>query len=168
MISDKELFEKLKNETNICGGGTLIALVFCCGLEKPCPYRDEALKLLGISKETYKKVKEAHRIDADVCFGSLAYCCSLRKRCPARDKALKKLDMSYDDYIRYKLKILKDLIPPDKLNFALHTRIVRPLILLVADTQEKKLYKCLGLGNVHFNDIRLVRVISVEPLKDEK
>jgi len=169
MISDKELLERLKKETNICGGGTLISLVFCCGLEKPCPYRDEALKLLGISKETFRKVKEAHKLEHDtVCFKNLAYCCSLRKKCPIRDKALKDLGMSYDDYINYKLQILKDLIPPTKLNEALHIRIVRPLVMLIVDSQDKLMYKCLAIGNIKFGDIRLVRILDVKPLKEEE
>jgi len=33
------------------------SLAYCCGLEKKCPIRDEALRLLGLSEADYLKIK---------------------------------------------------------------------------------------------------------------
>ncbi len=33
-------------------------LGYCCGLEKPCPFRDAVLEALRISPETYRRMKE--------------------------------------------------------------------------------------------------------------
>jgi len=34
------------------------SLAYCCGLEKKCTIRDEALRLLGLSEEDYLKIKK--------------------------------------------------------------------------------------------------------------
>ena len=33
------------------------SLAYCCGTEKPCPYRDKVLKKLGISYEKFRRLK---------------------------------------------------------------------------------------------------------------
>jgi len=150
----EELLVALKNATNLCGGGPLISLVYCCGLEKPCPIRNYALKLLGITPEKFKEVKEKHRIDAEgTCFKNLAYCCSLQKECPFRDKVRKRLNMSDEDYLKYKLEILRDLIPREKLDYALKTRVMKPLIFIIVDPsgEEWTEWRGLGFGNPDIN-----------------
>jgi predicted metal-binding transcription factor (methanogenesis marker protein 9) len=34
------------------------SIAFCCGLEKKCPNRDEAMKKLGITKEQFNSLKD--------------------------------------------------------------------------------------------------------------
>jgi len=50
-FTDSEL-EKIQSITCFHGLG------FCCGLSKPCYFRDAALHILGISKEQFKREKE--------------------------------------------------------------------------------------------------------------
>ena len=159
-VTDEELKEILKKTPNLCGGGALIALAYCCGLEKPCPIRNYALKLLGITPEKYEKVKEAHKIsDEEVCFKNLAYCCSITKECPYRDKARKRLGMRDEEYVEYKLAILRDLIPREKLDYALKTRVLKPLIFVIVDPEDEVEWRGLGFGNL---DIHFFQVLKIK------
>jgi len=159
----EDLLVALKNATNLCGGGPLISLVYCCGLEKPCPIRNYALKLLEITPEKFKEVKEKHRIDAEgTCFKNLAYCCSLQKECPYRDEARKRLNMSDEEYIRYKLEILRDLIPDEKLGYALKTTVMMPLIFVIVDPREWIEWRGLGFGNPD------LKVFFIQQVKSKK
>jgi len=59
-----EEFVKIKEEfgkkTKLGEGkGTCFgSLVWCCKISKPCPFRDNALMRIGMSKEEYMKLKE--------------------------------------------------------------------------------------------------------------
>jgi len=183
MYSDDELKELLRKTPNLCGGGSLIALVYCCGITvevdgkekpRPCPIRDYALKLLGISKERFREVKEKHRLyDPNVCYKNLAYCCSLLKKCPVRDKARERLGMDDEKYIEYKLRILKDLIPPDKLEYAVNTRVIKRLAMIIFDIsdptkEEWTVWKAEGMGNPDLRIISITRIVSKELTKIKK
>jgi len=102
---DKELF----GMTTLCNGGKLKAIVFCCSVEKECPYRDKALELLGIDKDMFESIKRSYREydDDRLCYGNLAFCCPLDKRCKKRDEVLHDKDMSPKDYIAFKTELLK-------------------------------------------------------------
>jgi len=50
----KELKEIRENMKGTCFG----SLAFCCGLEKNCPSRDEAIKKVGITKKQFNSLKE--------------------------------------------------------------------------------------------------------------
>lgn len=101
---------KILAETpNVCGGGTLCAIVYCCPHD--CPIRNVALRRLGIEKSKYLEVKNRLGIRHDgVCWKNLAYCCSPLKPCPKRDHALQELGMSLEDYLRYKAELLEELL----------------------------------------------------------
>ncbi len=102
-------FQILKNMPNICGGGTLCAIVYCCPHD--CPIRNLALKRLGISKSDYLWVKNRLGLrHSGVCWRNLAYCCSPLKPCSKRDSALQELGMSMDDYVKFKISILEELL----------------------------------------------------------
>ena len=105
MDADKELF----GTTTLCNGGKLKAIVFCCSTQKPCPFRDGALKILGIDKDTYEQVKRSYKEydDERLCYGNLAFCCPLDKKCKKRDEVLHDKDMSPRDYIAFKTELLK-------------------------------------------------------------
>jgi len=161
---DEDIHEILAKTPNLCGGGPLIAIVYCCGLEKTCPIRDTALRMLGISKEQYKKIKENHKIPAETCFHNLAYCCSPLKNCPVRNKALESRKISMNEYIKYKESILKDLIPPEKLGFALSHKVITPLIFVIIDVEGKTQYKGLGIGNMDLNLFWIMDVKEKKPI----
>jgi len=97
------------NLPNLCGGGTLDAIVFCCSTKKGCPYRDEALKRLNILKDDYERVKQSKFKDKRLCYGDLGFCCSLEVDCPRRDAVMRDLGMSPGDYLAFKAKLLDDL-----------------------------------------------------------
>ena len=177
MESDSELKELLKKTPNLCGGGSLIALVYCCGItvevdgrerSRPCPIRDYALKLLGISKEKYREVKERHRLyDPSICYKNLAYCCSLLKECPLRDQARVRLGVDDEGYVEYKLKILRDLIPSDKLEYALSTRVIKRLAMIIFDVtdpmkEECTVWRAEGIGNPDLGLVTIRKVVSRE------
>ena len=101
-------FQDLKNLPNLCGGGDLRSIIYCCDPKHhPCIIRDIALKILGISVEEFIKIKNkvATRYGVDnidtVCFKSLSYCCSPLKPCTRRMKALAKLGWDLDTYLRF-------------------------------------------------------------------
>jgi len=50
----KSLEELKKDMVGTCFG----SLAFCCGLEKKCPSRDEAIKKVGITKKQFNSLKE--------------------------------------------------------------------------------------------------------------
>jgi len=105
MDADKELF----GTTTLCNGGKLKAIVFCCSTQKPCPFRDGALKILGIDKDTYEQIKRSYKEYEDdrLCYGNLAFCCPLDKKCKKRDEVLHDKDLSPRDYIAFKTQLLK-------------------------------------------------------------
>ena len=158
-------WEELVKLENLCGGAPLASLVFCCGEEKRCPIRATALKMLEIEPERYVEVKEKYRIDAEeTCFGNLAYCCSLNRSCDARDSALRRIGMSPAEYLQYKFKILKELIPKEKLNLAFEKRVMHKFAFeLVSINNTDVGYRGLALGNPDFMNSLLI--LSCEPIR---
>jgi len=150
-MNELDLVEILRKTPNLCGGGQLYAIVYCCGLQKPCPIRDKALEMLGITKDEYAMVKEKHRIAHEgVCFKNLAYCCSLLKPCIARGKAMKELEITATDYLKYKAEMLKEFmrIARNKSKEVWEERIMRPLIFLVLDPEKGIEWKGIAIGNL--------------------
>jgi tRNA-dihydrouridine synthase B len=91
----------------LCRGGDIRALTFCCMPVKECPLIP-ALTRINLSKETYIKIKlEAVRgtqLDdgKQTCFGSLAWCCKTSSPCMFRDMTLKQAGISRKEYMRLK------------------------------------------------------------------
>ena len=123
---------------------------------------------MGISKEGYKEVKERHRLyDPSICYKNLAYCCSLLKKCPLRDQARVKLWVDDEGYVEYELKILRDLIPSDKLEYAVNTRVIKRLAMMIFDVtdstkEEWMVWRAEGIGNPDLELVTIRRVVSRE------
>lgn len=147
---------------NLCAGGCLASVVFCCSIKKPCPVRDYALKKLGIDPKQYEEIKERFsKHSADLCWGSLAYCCSPEKRCPVRDKVLQELGWSYSDYLSYKAQILHELIKEFNLdeNKLFSEKVVKQAVGVFA-TEDGSKYNFLGLSAP---ELGLLFVVYIEP-----
>lgn len=135
---------------NICGAGTLHSIVFCCAIEKECPFRTKALEMLGITEEEYTKIKEKNCVEADVCYGNLAYCCSLEKKCAIRDSALEKLGWSGEDYLEYKSKILADFLAIARVKDAFNRRVIQRFAVMFCDLDTGEEYRGLAIGTTSF------------------
>jgi tRNA-dihydrouridine synthase B len=91
----------------LCRGGDIRALTFCCMPVKECPLIP-ALSRINMPKETYIKMKlEAVRgtqLDdgKQTCFGSLSWCCKTSSPCMFRDMTLKQAGISRKEYMRLK------------------------------------------------------------------
>jgi TIM-barrel protein len=91
----------------LCRGGDVRALTFCCLPVKDCPLIPH-LKRLGISREEYIRMKqEAVRgtpLEAGeyTCFGSMAWCCKATSPCMLRDSTMQKSGLTTKEYMRLK------------------------------------------------------------------
>ncbi|HMK15340.1 MAG TPA: methanogenesis marker 9 domain-containing protein [Methanomicrobiales archaeon] len=91
----------------LCRGGDIRALTFCCLPVKDCPLLPTLAKL-GISREEYVQMKrdavEGTRLKEGsyTCFGSLAWCCKASSPCLLRDATLEQMGMSKKEYMEQK------------------------------------------------------------------
>jgi len=91
----------------LCRGGDIRALTFCCMPVKECPLLP-ALSRIGISRDEYIKMKlEAVKGTPleggpNTCFGSLAWCCKTSSPCMFRDMTLSHDRISKKEYMRRK------------------------------------------------------------------
>jgi len=161
-------WKNLVGEPNLCGGGHLASIVFCCDpRRKKCPFRDYALARLGISKEMFVEIKEKHRVESDTCFGNLAYCCSPEKNCPRRNKALYSLKWNFRQYLQYKWEILKDLVPREMMDRAFTERVLRQYGMELLELDTQKVYRALGFGNIDMKAVWITEVVKSENLANE-
>jgi len=170
-MRNKYSWRSLIGEPQLCEGGRLVSIVFCCDpRKKQCPILEEALKLLGLSVDDFVKVMLKHgkpiQEKDGTCFGNLAFCPSPEKSSKDRDYALMKLDWSLSRYLRYKFSILKDLIPEDKLDYAFNTRVLRQYAVELLDLETRKVYKAFALGNLKTGTLMLTEIFKEENLKD--
>jgi len=99
----------------LCRGGDIRSLTFCCMPVKNCPLIP-TLDKLGISRNEFMSLK----LDAvkntplasgeNTCFGSLAWCCKSSTPCIFRNMALKEVGLSLPDYMRYKRRLSEKLM----------------------------------------------------------
>lgn len=88
----------------LCRGGDIRSLSFCCMPVKQCPLLP-TLDGLGISRQDYLATKEelvkGTKIaeGSHTCFGSLAWCCKSSTPCMFRDMTLKSLPLSKSEYM---------------------------------------------------------------------
>jgi len=99
----------------LCRGGDLRALTFCCMPVKNCPLiptlergsmtREEyiALKLDAVKDTPLEEGKQT-------CFGSLSWCCKDSSPCMFRDLTLRQMRLSNPDYMRLKRKLADTLM----------------------------------------------------------
>jgi TIM-barrel protein len=98
----------------LCRGGDVRALTFCCMPVKDCPLIP-TLKRHGISKEDFLKIKMDAVRDSPLqngqhtCFGSLVWCCKLSSPCMFRDVTIRDEGLTGKEYMRLKRE-LSDVI----------------------------------------------------------
>ena len=99
----------------LCRGGDLRALAFCCMPVKNCPLIP-TLDKLGISREEYMALKQEHVKNTPLsegkqtCFGSLAWCCKDSSPCMFREVSLRQAGLSSADYMRKKRELSDKLM----------------------------------------------------------
>lgn len=157
----------LLNMPNLCAGGKLAALVFCCSTRKECPVRDKALEILGISKEDYEMVKSSMDYRDDrLCYGNLAFCCSLEEECRVRDTVMRELGMSPGDYIAMKKKLLEELKKVATTKNGWNEVIMYKMLgrMVVTNADRNPIYM-IAMGNPEISDY--IRVIYWEEVEEE-
>jgi tRNA-dihydrouridine synthase B len=98
----------------LCRGGDIRALTFCCMPVKECPLLP-TLSRIHMPKEDYIKMKlesvkgSPLQEGSQTCFGSLAWCCKTSSPCMFRDMTLKQAGLSKKEYMRLK-RDLSDMI----------------------------------------------------------
>jgi putative methanogenesis marker domain 9 len=99
----------------LCRGGDVRALAFCCMPVKSCPLIP-TLEKIGMSRDRYLALKqEAVRgtileAGAQTCFGSLAWCCKSSSPCLFRDMTLKETGVSKREYMQAKRRLSRALM----------------------------------------------------------
>lgn len=94
----------------LCRGGDIRSLSFCCMPVKNCPLLP-TLKNLGFSREEYIRLKEQQVKDTpleagkNTCFGSLSWCCKDSSPCVFRDMTLAQTGLSNKEYMRLKREL---------------------------------------------------------------
>jgi tRNA-dihydrouridine synthase B len=91
----------------LCRGGDIRALAFCCMPVKECPLIP-TLSRIDMPKEDYIRLKldmvkgTPLENGNQTCFGSLAWCCKTSSPCMFRDMTLKQAGLSKKEYMRLK------------------------------------------------------------------
>ncbi|MEN6610884.1 MAG: methanogenesis marker 9 domain-containing protein [Methanoregulaceae archaeon] len=99
----------------LCRGGDLRALAFCCMPVKECPLLP-TLERLGIPKDEYLQLKmnavKGTPIEngKQTCFGSLAWCCKDSSPCMFRDMTLQEMGLKASVYMNLKRDLSKVLM----------------------------------------------------------
>jgi tRNA-dihydrouridine synthase B len=94
----------------LCRGGDIRALTFCCMPVKDCPLLP-TLSRINMPKEAYIQMKlesvkgSALQEGNQTCFGSLAWCCKTSSPCMFRDMTLKQVGLSKKEYMRLKREL---------------------------------------------------------------
>jgi tRNA-dihydrouridine synthase B len=91
----------------LCRGGDVRALTFCCMPVKECPLIP-TLKRIGISREDFLKIKtdavKGTLLEGGqhTCFGSLVWCCKTSSPCMFRDMTMQQEGLTSKEYMRLK------------------------------------------------------------------
>jgi tRNA-dihydrouridine synthase B len=94
----------------LCRGGDIRALTFCCMPVKDCPLLP-LLKRINLPRNEFVVMKQEGVKNTpleegeNTCFGSLAYCCKTSTPCMFRDITLRQIGLSKQDYMRYKHRL---------------------------------------------------------------
>ncbi len=94
----------------LCRGGDIRALTFCCMPVKECPLIP-TLSRIDMPKEAYIRMKldtvkgTPLQEGNQTCFGSLAWCCKTSSPCMFRDMTLKQAGLSKKEYMRLKREL---------------------------------------------------------------
>ena len=99
----------------ICRGGDIRALAFCCMPVKECPLIP-TLERIGMPRDDYVTMKlESVRGTPlehgnQTCFGSLAFCCKNSSPCMFRNMTLKQYGISPKEYMRMKRELSETIM----------------------------------------------------------
>jgi tRNA-dihydrouridine synthase B len=94
----------------LCRGGDIRALTFCCMPVKECPLIP-TLERIGMPREEYIQMKldsvrgTPLEHGSQTCFGSLAWCCKTSSPCMFRNMTLKQEGISTKEYMRLKREL---------------------------------------------------------------
>ncbi|WP_292730378.1 methanogenesis marker 9 domain-containing protein [Methanoculleus sp.] len=99
----------------LCRGGDIRGLTFCCMPVKNCPLIP-TLEKIGLSRNDYLKIKQeavkGTPLDdgKNTCFGSLAWCCKISSPCMFRNMTLESKDLSAREYMRCKHRLSEKIL----------------------------------------------------------
>ena len=99
----------------LCRGGDVRALTFCCPPVKECPLLP-TLSKLGLSSEEYVSLKRelakgtALEDGQYTCFGSLTWCCKASSPCLLRDATLDQMGMTKKEYMQRKRELSRAIM----------------------------------------------------------
>jgi putative methanogenesis marker domain 9 len=94
----------------LCRGGDVRALTFCCMPVKDCPLIP-TLKMIGLSKKDYLAMKTGAAKDTPLedgrqtCFGSMVWCCKTSSPCMFRDMTIQQAGLSKKEYMHLKREL---------------------------------------------------------------
>lgn len=94
----------------LCRGGDIRSLAFCCMPVKPCPLLP-ALEKVGLSPQEFVNLKmegvkgTVLEPGTGTCFGSLAYCCKDTTPCMFRDGTLRQAGVKRSVYMQEKRRL---------------------------------------------------------------
>jgi len=161
-------WKHLASAQQLCDGGPLASIVFCCDpRRKKCPILERALRELGLTTEEFVSVMERHRVPVPEvdgsCYGNLAFCPSLDVKSRDRDEfLLKSSEWSVSKYLEYKYELLLDLIPRDKLDYAFSRGVVEKYAGVVINTNTGKALAVVLAGSPELGGFRVLRIDEVE------
>ena len=99
----------------LCRGGDIRALTFCCLPVKDCPLLP-TLSKVGLSREEYVNFKREAVQGTPLqdgpytCFGSLAWCCKVSSPCLLRDATLEQMGISRKEYMEKKRELSRAIM----------------------------------------------------------
>lgn len=99
----------------LCRGGDIRSLAFCCMPVKNCPLIP-MLEKIGLSREDYLAIKQnavsGTPLDfgSQTCFGSLAWCCKDSSPCMFREMTLRQAGLSSREYMRQKKQLADKIL----------------------------------------------------------
>ncbi len=99
----------------LCRGGDIRALTFCCMPVKDCPLIP-TLNRIGIGKKDYMTLKLSSvkgtplETGPQTCFGSLAWCCKTSSPCMFRDMTLRQTGLSKKEYMQLKHELSEKIM----------------------------------------------------------
>jgi tRNA-dihydrouridine synthase B len=99
----------------LCRGGDIRALSFCCMPVKNCPLIP-TLKKIGMTQDEYMALKmelvngTPLEEGKQTCFGSLSWCCKDSSPCMFREMTIKQMGLTSPDYMRLKCELAAKLM----------------------------------------------------------
>lgn len=99
----------------LCRGGDLRSLAFCCMPVKQCPLLP-ALDSIKMPREFYLKLKQKSvkgtplAEGSHTCFGSLAFCCKTSTPCMFRDMTLNSIKLEKNEYMKLKRQLSEKIM----------------------------------------------------------